>query len=220
MVESPDNPPPRDEQLDAWLEQLAGRATGPPADATAWQARLIRKVVLARQKRAEEAITDEDIRRGREKLQFRLARERLLTGGAGSRWLTQSPLAIAATVAIVAMGAFITFETLRQVPPAPGAQILWSVGELDALRGEEITPQTVVTPTPDADARALAGQLAAASIPFELSGVPDEPQRLLKIQVAGQVFPDEVTAALARIGVETRDEDVVYVEFANSVRDR
>jgi hypothetical protein len=218
MVESPDKQP-RDEQLDAWLEQLAGRATGPPADATAQQARLIRKVVLARQKRAEEAITDEDIRRSREKLQFRLARERLLTGGAGTRWLTQSPLAMAATVAIIAMGVFITISNLRQVPPAPGAQILWSAGELEVPRGT-VETQKVMTATPDKDARALAGQLAAASIPFELSGAPEEPKRLLKIQVAGQVFPDEVTAALAQIGVDARDEDVVYVEFENSVRDR
>lgn len=214
MAEIPKNQPPDDPQLDAWLAALVGRTGGPPSDAAAHQARVIRKIMLARQKRAEDEITDEDIRRGREKLQFRLARERLLTGGTGARWLTQSPLAMAATVAVVAMGVFITISNLRQIPPAPGTQILWSAGELEVPRGA-VEAQHVVTANPDADARALAAQLAAAAIPFELSGAPEKPKRLLKIQVAGQVLPDDVTTGLARLGVQATDRDVVYVEFAN-----
>jgi len=206
------------EALDSWLAELSGNTTGPSQDPAVRQARLIRRLVLAKQRKAENAIANADLQRVREQLQFRLAKEKLLvpqSGGRGGRWFTQAPLAMAATVAIVAAGVFLTVSNLRETPAVSGPEILWSAGELDALRGA-VEPQRIITNSPDTDARAMATRLAAAEIPFELSRMDDSSARLLKIQVAGQTIPANIAQELSERGIDISGEDVAHIEFSTA----
>jgi len=206
---------PDDKILDTWIDGLAGRPT-PSGKGEAWQAARIRRIVLAQQHQAEKRISDEDLDRGWERLRFRLAKEKLLTvGGGHSGWRLQAPLALAATIAAVAMGVFVTLSNLRQVAPGSDDAILWSAGEVEIPRGS-VPRRRIKTAMPDEEARAFAGQLARAGVPFELTGDPDGQKRLLKIQLAGSAIPAEIGVRLSQAGVDVMREDVVYLEFSQS----
>lgn len=207
MTDEPDNPRENDDELDAWLEAL--RSGGEDEDEPR-VGQTIRKIVSAEQRLAEEAIDEKRLEHAKQRLMFRLKQERLIS----SRPSWQSaPMAMAASIAIVALVAVFTFSNIG-VGPGPDAEILMYYGEVDRMRGGYPAAVVVDRDDPDADSRQLAERLQALGVPFELRADADEPSaRILRIQNDGIDNPDDLDAVLRREGIDVPDEPVIVIRF-------
>lgn len=198
--------------VEDWLSALTGKADSKMKDASMQQAQQIREIILGNQKAAEDEIDDVRIERGRQQLMFRLSRERLLMKRSAMRTLVQQPMAMAASIAILFVSAILVYTNYTPTPTVIGDELIWSVGELDTIRGTVPTLQ-IMDAQPAKAARALAQRLADAEIPFELRGTPEAQARVLRMQIAGQQIPNELAAELSRLGVRVDEATVAEIEF-------
>lgn len=191
----------RDDDLDGWLAQLAGR--GGTEDATATR---LRRVVLARQAADEDGIDDLRLRRGRTRLLEAAKRQR--------RAIPRTPrfLAVAASALLALGGTFFTYEMLQTTREY---EQLMAYGELERPRGSFPT-LTVMAADPEATGRRIGRALVTARVPFELVAAPGDGVRLMVVAGDGAAR-DALATALAGFELEIKDEGyyVVVIEPAN-----
>jgi len=213
-----DNTSADDKKLDDWLESLAGKQSSDTQSATAQQAARIREQVLSRQVAAEDSVDSERLAQKRDELLARVESEGLLKERRETSWtdafswLLQPQAAAAAGVAVMAVAVFLVTSNLQQTRVPTERELLWSIGEIDAMRGAaEVI--SIATADPDSVSRELAGRLADAGVPFELLGATDASERLLRVQIAGQAVPEDIARELEEYAGALTDYQVLELSF-------
>ncbi len=184
---------PEDAELEAWLEGLGGR--GGDDDAVTQK---LRETVLRRQQAFEDEVDELRLRRGREQLLAEARRTQ--TVQTGSR--RGGPLAIAASIVMMATVGIFSYQALFVDPATGEAELLMYYGEPERPRGG-IQSVSVDVAAPLDDARAVAGRLVELEIPFELTR--DESGRI----VLSMIIADAEEAAAVGAALGGAEGDVI-----------
>lgn len=208
--------PPDDELLDAWYQALRGKSTAGQARPVVDRARKLREKILGEHAQREEAISDEELTRGREALLFRLSREGLLKNpkmvGVVRNPSWQLPLAIAASIGALGIAVMLVLQNTGPVSPYGEGQILAAYGEIETVRGD-IPERPVQLAAPEAAARSLAGQLSRLGVPFVLQRGTAPGTLSMTIQLEGVAARQQARAELANLGVDAGTDEIVTVVF-------
>lgn len=184
---------PEDGELEAWLEGLGGR--GGDDDAVT---KKLRETVLRRQQAFEDEVDELRLRRGREQLLAEARRTQ--TVHTSSR--RGGPLAIAASIVMMATVGIFSYQALFVDPATGEAELLMYYGELERPRGG-IQSVSVDVAAPLENARAVAGRLIELEIPFELTR--DESGRI----VLSMIIADAEEAAAVGAALGGAEGDVI-----------